>query len=98
MHWNSNFAEPPAGFVNETALHHAFFDPGYDAHRRYLCEAPGRLNPGGRVLLGFSSIGNVDLLHRPAAESGQKLTLLRSQGRFPDTVVIEFQLWWLTLA
>ncbi|MFE6597081.1 methyltransferase domain-containing protein [Streptomyces albidoflavus] len=96
IYWNSNFAEPPEGFVNETDLHHAFFDPGYDAHRRFLREAPARLNLGGRVLLGFSSIGNVELLRALAAESGQKLTLFRSQGREVDTMVIEFQMWELT--
>ncbi|RZD58835.1 SAM-dependent methyltransferase [Streptomyces albidoflavus] len=96
IYWNSNFAEPPEGFVNETDLHHAFFDPGYDAHRRFLREAPARLNPGGRVLLGFSNIGNVELLRALAAESGQKLTLFRSQGREVDTMVIEFQMWELT--
>ncbi|MFJ4376944.1 methyltransferase domain-containing protein [Streptomyces albidoflavus] len=96
IYWNSNFAEPPEGFVNETDLHHAFFDPGYDAHRRFLREAPARLNPGGRVLLGFSSIGNVELLRALAAESGQKLMLFRSQGREVDTMVIEFQMWELT--
>ncbi|MHC8561654.1 methyltransferase domain-containing protein [Streptomyces albidoflavus] len=96
VYWNSNFAEPPEGVVNETALHHASFDPGYDAHRRFLREAPARPNPGGRVLLGFSSIGNVDVLRVLAAESGQKLTLFRSQGREVDTVVIEFQMRELT--
>ncbi|MFE9317106.1 hypothetical protein ACFYNV_18625 [Streptomyces albidoflavus] len=45
VYWNSNFAEPPEGVVNETALHHAFFDPGYDAHRRFLREAPGPAEP-----------------------------------------------------
>ncbi|UYM23690.1 hypothetical protein NQP46_09205 [Streptomyces albus] len=57
---------------------------------------PARPNPGGRVLLGFSSIGNVDVLRVLAAESGQKLTLFRSQGREVDTVVIEFQMRELT--
>lgn len=42
--WNSNFAEAPDGFVNETDLNHAFFAAG------------------GRLLLGFSSIGNTVLL------------------------------------
>ncbi|MFW6725139.1 methyltransferase [Streptomyces sp. MAR4 CNY-716] len=96
IYWNSNFAEPPEGFVNETDLHHAFFDPGYDAHRRFLRQAPDRLTPGGRALLGFSSIGNVRLLRQLATEAGGELTLLRSQSRDLGTVVIEFQMWELT--
>ncbi|MFW6692233.1 methyltransferase [Streptomyces sp. MAR4 CNX-425] len=98
IYWNSNFAEPPEGFVNESDLHHAFFDPGYDAHRRFLREAPDRLTPGGRVLLGFSSIGNVGLLRRLATDAGRKLTLWRSQPRELDTVALEFQMWELTRA
>ncbi|MEU9358818.1 methyltransferase [Streptomyces sp. NPDC048301] len=93
IYWNSNFAEPPADFVNETDLHHAFFDPGYDAHRRFLREAPGRLTPDGRLLLGFSSIGNVALLERLSEEAGLRPAMLRSERRQPDNTVIEFQLW-----
>ncbi|MFD4990165.1 hypothetical protein [Streptomyces sp. NPDC058374] len=46
--------------------------------------------------MGFSSIGNVELPRGLAAESGQKLTLLRSQGPDSGTVVIGFQMWELT--
>ncbi|WP_069172168.1 methyltransferase [Streptomyces griseus] len=98
VYWNSNFAEPPADFVNETDLHHAFFDPGYDAHRRFLKEAPGRLTPEGSLLLGFSSIGNVALLRRLAADAGLEPSMLRSEQRQLDRTVIEFQLWRLAAA
>ena len=47
IYWNSNFAAAPADFVNETDLHHAFFDPAYAAHRRFLSEAPAHLTPAG---------------------------------------------------
>jgi release factor glutamine methyltransferase len=86
--WNSNFVEPPAEFVNETDLHHAFFDPGYDAHGRFLREAPRHLRDNGRLLLGFSDLGNGELLSRQAAEAGLDVTTVRAERHDP----VEFQL------
>ena len=91
--WNSNFAEPPADFVNSTDLHHAFFDPRYEAHRRFVAEAPGRLTERGRLLLGFTSIGNSMLLTEICAAAGLGIEVLRSAQRQvgPDTV-LDFQI------
>ncbi|MFI1568167.1 methyltransferase [Streptomyces sp. NPDC020490] len=91
--WNSNFAEAPAEFVNETDLHHAFFDPGYEAHRRYVAEAPARLAPGGRLFLGFCSIGNAPLLRALCEQAGLTVELVRSERRSPDPdTTLDFQL------
>ncbi|MCX5206812.1 methyltransferase [Streptomyces sp. NBC_00237] len=91
--WNSNFAEAPDDFVNETDLHHAFFDPRYDAHRRFARDAPGHLAEGGRLLLGFSSIGNSALLASVCAEAGLAVDVLRTERRTPDPdTTLEFQL------
>ena len=79
--WNSNFAEPPADFVNSTDLHHAFFDPQYDTHRRFAAEAPARLTERGRLLLGFTSIGNAALLAEICADAGLGIEVLRSAQR-----------------
>lgn len=79
--WNSNFAEPPDCFVNETDLHHAFFDPGYRAHHRYVREGPTYLNDGGKLLLGFSSIGNARRLGELCAESRLTVHQLASERR-----------------
>lgn len=89
--WNSNFAEPPAGFVNETDLHHAFFDPGYVAHQRYVRDGPGFLTAGGRLLLGFSSIGNYELLAELCRESGLDVHVVESQRRELE-IPISFEL------
>lgn len=95
--WNSNFAEAPEDFVNATDLHHAFFDPRYDAHRRFAQEAPDRLNPGGRLMLGFASIGNTALLHEICTEAGLRTEALHTERRVLDeTTVLEFQLLELT--
>lgn len=91
--WNSNFAEPPAGFVNKTELHHAFFDPSYAAHQRFVREAPGRLSDGGRLLLGFSNIGNADRLARDCTEVGLRIEMLWAERREVDVdTFLEFQI------
>ena len=89
--WNSNFAEPPPDFVNETDLHHAFFDPRYETHRRYLREAPRYLNDGGKLLLGFSSIGNWLRLRALCEEAGLEIEVLRTESRQLE-ITLEFQL------
>lgn len=93
IYWNSNFAEAPDDFVNETDLHHSFFDPSYDAHRRFAQEAPGHLTESGRLLLGFSSIGNSELLADICAQACLAVDVLRAERRSPDPeTTMEFQL------
>jgi release factor glutamine methyltransferase len=76
--WNSNYAEAPADFRYETDLQRAFFDAGYGNHRTYLTEGRRHLAPGGRLLLGFGSVGNRALLADLAARAGLRVQLLRS--------------------
>jgi release factor glutamine methyltransferase len=78
--WNSNYAHVPTSFVYETELQHAFFDAGYRSHAAYLREGRSRLTAGGRLLLGFSSIGDRALLDRLAAQSGLRVALLRREA------------------
>ena len=89
--WNSNFVEPPPGFVNESDFHHAFFDPAYSAHRRFAREGAARLTERGRLLLGFSDLGNRDLLDEICAEAGLQIVTLASETRQTE-IQIEFQL------
>jgi release factor glutamine methyltransferase len=91
IYWNSNFAAAPAGFVNETDLHHAFFDPAYAAHRGYLREAPRYLSPAGRLMLGFASIGSTELLREACREAGLEMSVLRAETRELE-VTLEFRL------
>jgi release factor glutamine methyltransferase len=98
IYWNSNFAEPPSGFVNETPLHHAFFDPGYETHRRFVTEAPSYLSGSGRLMLGFSSIGNWPRLRELCAAAGLRSDIVRSQERQIDATRIQFQLLELSVA
>ncbi|MBT2443344.1 50S ribosomal protein L11 methyltransferase [Streptomyces sp. ISL-36] len=76
--WSSNYVLAPAGYRYGNDHERAYVDPGYTAHRRYLAEAPGRLTPGGRALLHFSSRGNLPRLRALAEECGRELRQLRS--------------------
>lgn len=86
--WNSPFINPgadggPAGRLVHDAreqLRQAVFDPGYRAHRRYLAEAGARLTTSGRLLLGFSDLGDHDALCRLAADAGYRISILRTSG------------------
>lgn len=89
--WNSNFVEAPADFVNETDLHHAFFDPMYRAHERFLRTAPRHLAAGGRLLLGFSDLGNATLLREQCLAARLTVSVLRAERRALERTV-EFQL------
>jgi release factor glutamine methyltransferase len=89
--WNSNFVEMGADFVNSTDLHHAFFDPGYETHHRYLRDAPAHLTEHGRLLLGFADLGNVPRLAELCAAEGLRLEVLRAERRQLE-IPIEFQL------
>ncbi|AGL16383.1 methyltransferase [Actinoplanes sp. N902-109] len=68
--WNSSFVDAPAPEGLPADLARIVFDPGYSLHRRYLHEAQQFLPPCGRLLLGFGSLGNHDLLERLAGEAG----------------------------
>ena len=87
--WNSPFIDPgpeargsaePAGDDPREQLRQAVFDPGYRAHQRYFTEAGARLTAAGRLLLGFSDLGDHDTLRRLAAESGYRISVLRDSG------------------
>jgi release factor glutamine methyltransferase len=85
--WNSNFIEVPADFACTTPLERSVFDPDYATHRRYLAQAGDHLRPGGRLLLGFSSMGSLDRLAGLASELGLRVGVLTRQVKFvPDRV------------
>lgn len=93
--WNSPFIDPgtdvrPAHDDRCERLNQAVFDPGYQAHERYLTGARARLTAGGRVLLGFSSLGDHDALRRLAASAGYRIEVLRTSADLVPGV--EYQL------
>ncbi|WP_310723939.1 50S ribosomal protein L11 methyltransferase [Streptomyces sp. N2A] len=86
--WHSNYVLAPADYRYRTAQECAYVDPGYEAHRRYLAEAPRWTTPGGSAYLHFSSRGDLDVLHGLAEETGRKLLTRRRREiqDGPDTV------------
>lgn len=69
--WNVPFGYVEPGSYDPTPLQRSCLDPGYEATRRYIHQGPRHLNPGGRLVLGFSSmIGRFELVQRIAAEAG----------------------------
>ncbi|MFD5427035.1 50S ribosomal protein L11 methyltransferase [Streptomyces sp. NPDC127084] len=81
VYWHSNFVLAPPDYRYETEHEAAYIDPGYQAHRRYLAEAPGLLTEGGSALLQFSDRGDLGLLHDMADACGHKL-VVRDRRRF----------------
>lgn len=91
IYWNV-----PFGFEEEGAGHkrdifeRSVVDPGYAAIRRFVTEAPHRLNPGGHVLIGFSdTIGNVELLQEIVEQAGmtmRKVASMEAVETYPVTM------------
>ena len=63
--------DPPfRWFAPTDLLERAIADEGYRSLARFLTEAPGRLRPGGAVLLFFGTSGDVDHLDALIDEAG----------------------------
>jgi len=91
--WNSNFVDADPARGGGSGLEGALFDPGYRTHTRYLRDARPRLNPGGRLLLGFTDLGNRRRLAQIAAEHGWQPRLLRAvRCPAPPAGLITYQL------
>lgn len=100
--WSSNYVLGPDHYQYESDHERAYVDAGYQAHRRYLEQAPHRTTPGGQALLHFSSRGDYPYLARIAAETGRELRLLGScpvlEGEYGDELVEHLLLQILTTA
>ncbi|WP_307822025.1 methyltransferase [Streptomyces coffeae] len=89
--WSSSFIEPSTDFAHETPLHHAIFDPGYVMHQEFLRSAADHLEPGGRLLLGYSNMGNRELLTEVADNAGLRFEQLHA-AQHPHLADVEYQL------
>ncbi|GGL51454.1 methyltransferase [Planomonospora parontospora] len=88
IYWNSNFVEgEPAD-----ALERAFFDPGYVTHAAFFRGAAAHLEAGGRLLLGFTDLGDERRVHALAAEHGWRAALLRAAKCAAGNGHIEYRL------
>ncbi len=96
--WSSNYVLAPDDFQYRTVHERAYVDPGYAAHRRYLAEARNWTTEGGRVMLHFSSRGDLDALNALAADTGCELRLLESASVLEGTDLIGHQLFDVVVA
>jgi release factor glutamine methyltransferase len=87
IYWNSNFVLMAPDFVPDSELQRAFYDAGYEAHRRFVTQAAGHLNGAGRVLLGFSDLGSWDELRAACTAAGLVPEVVRAQRRQLDVPV-----------
>lgn len=93
--WNVPFAYVEPDSVELTPLRRSTLDPGYEATRRFIHQGGRHLKPGGRLVLGFSTvIGRLELVEQIAAEIGLEARITaREEGTedFPmPTQLIEF--------
>lgn len=80
--WSSPFTFVPADHrfdEDDEDLMRAFFDPGYEAHRRFFSQAHQYLTPEGKLLLGFGSIGDEDGLVKLLADHGYVHEVIASE-------------------
>ncbi|MEV7678094.1 methyltransferase domain-containing protein [Streptomyces sp. NPDC088341] len=98
VYWHSNFVLGPADHRYETVHEAAYVDPGYEAHRRYLAEAPLLLTEGGSALLQFSDRGDLGRLRDLAAGCGRELDVLRRRTFLEGTETIEHILFEVRIA
>ena len=91
IYWNSNFALPPPDFTVDDDLQRAFFDPGYEDHRRFVAAASDHLTERGKLLLGFSDIGSWPKLYAACDAAGRMARIVRA-ARPKLELPVEFQL------
>lgn len=94
--WNSDFIEAPEGFVYESELQRSFFDPGYEAHRRFVAQAPRYVSEHGRLMLSCNNFANHELLREFCADGGLEIDTLERTSRVVQiptaTRTVEFYL------
>ena len=89
--WNSNFVPMEASYNYRSDFERAFFDPGYRAHRAYLAEARKHLSSNGRLMLGFSSLGDRDELDRIVHMEGYTQSAI-ARHEHDEGQVVEYEL------
>lgn len=92
VYWNSNVIDAPLEFEYVDELQWAFFDRDYAAHRRYLTQGPELLTPGGRLFLGFNTLGNLGRLTEIAGELGVELRAVQRLGGALSGIGVELSL------
>jgi GTP cyclohydrolase II len=88
------FLDPGAEISNEERQ---VFDPGYRAIRKFISSVYSRLNPGGKVFMGFSpDLGHFDLLADIASQEGLNLIKIDEKS-MRETNSVNFEILELSL-
>ena len=90
--WNSNYVDAEPASSCPTGIAHAVFDPGYTAHDLFMSGARRHLRPNGRLLLGYSSLGNRLRLSQLAQSNEWTLETLRSAVSLHDRLTLSYEL------
>ncbi|WP_433855427.1 methyltransferase domain-containing protein [Streptomyces kronopolitis] len=90
--WSSNYVLAPADYSYRSIREHAYVDPGYRTHRRYLTESMDYLTDNGSVLLHFCDRGDMSGLEAIAAECGRRLRVLRHRPVLEGADLVEHML------
>lgn len=91
VYWNSPFMDPGVTSTGSpdhvrALLQRSVFDPGYRLHARFLGGARNRLREGGRLLLGFSDLGNWEILTVLAEREGYSPIVVKDSGELVDGI------------
>ncbi|MDI2125700.1 methyltransferase domain-containing protein [Yinghuangia seranimata] len=82
--WNSSSLPTSQAWPETEGLGRAITDPGYRFHDAYLAGAADHLTPDGRLMLGFSNVGDRAHLDRLADRHGWTIRALdRGEVVFP---------------
>jgi release factor glutamine methyltransferase len=90
--WNSNVIEAPEAFSYTDEIQPAIFDPGYNAHARYLRQAEQHLTENGRLFLGFNTLGNYNRLDALATSVGLRTRTSNRLTHRAGNVTVDFLL------
>jgi precorrin-6B methylase 2 len=92
IYWNSNVIDAPPEFEYLDELQWAFFDRDYATHSEFLRQGPALLAPGGRMFLGFNTLGNKERLRIMADGLGLELRTFRRRPGAVGGIGVELSL------
>lgn len=90
--WNVPWTYVKEPFWCRSMLHRAVFDPDYRGQAEYLACASRFLSSSGRLFIGTSDLGELELLNDMAAAVGLRVEVLRRVRRFEVHRVMEYLL------
>lgn len=91
IYWDLPFVYVPEDYRLNSILEKAVCDPGYIKIREFLEQAPDYLNENSRLLIGFGSNGEFDILKSITDELGYEIEKI-AQESIPDRGGLSYML------